>query len=175
MIFKHRRGFTIIEIVISLGLIAVFITLPVFAYSSYLQKARDIQRKNDIQQLEAALVQYRAEEGEYPASLDMLVAAGVITSIPFDPLFSALNIESDLYGYRYEVRTDLQAFTLIAALEERAAGDAIQYIVATSAGISYPVGTPTPTSPVTPTSAIITNTPVPTMTPTDTPTPTPTP
>lgn len=169
----HRQGFTIIEVVIALGLIAVFITLPVFAYSSYLQKARDIQRKNDIQQLESALIQYKADEGAFPASLDMLVAAQYIPSIPFDPLFSALNIESDIYGYRYEVRSDLQAFMLIAALEERTPEGSIQYIVATSAGISYPVGTPTPTSPITPTSAIITNTPVPTVPPSETPSPTP--
>jgi prepilin-type N-terminal cleavage/methylation domain-containing protein len=173
MNFTKQRGFTIIEVVIALSLIAVFITLPVFAYSSYLQKARDIQRKNDIQQLESALVQYKTQKGEYPASLDMLVAAQYIPSIPFDPLFSALNIESDVYGYRYEVRSDLQAFTLIAALEERTSGGEIQYVVATSAGISVPVGTPTPTSPLTPTAAIITNTPVPTITPSETPSPTP--
>jgi prepilin-type N-terminal cleavage/methylation domain-containing protein len=42
---KISRGFTLIEIIIAITLIAFFVTLPILAYSSYLKKTRDAQRK----------------------------------------------------------------------------------------------------------------------------------
>lgn len=47
-----QRGYTIIEIVIAISLIAIFIALPIFAYSNFMQKSRDGQRKADISRLQ---------------------------------------------------------------------------------------------------------------------------
>ena len=62
----HDRGFTLLEIIIAISLIAFFITLPILAYSSYLKKTRDTQRKNSVNQIQSALEIYRANNGKYP-------------------------------------------------------------------------------------------------------------
>lgn len=133
-----NRGFTVVEIVIALALIAVFITLPIFAYTNYMKKSRDSQRKNDIGQIQYSLEQYQDANGIYPASLDDLVQEGYLASIPLDPLTDQ--------PYTYGSNADGSDYQLSGTLEDAGSG-AAGYIVATPRGATTGNGTPTPTQP----------------------------
>lgn len=194
-----NRGFTMIEIIISLSLIGLFIALPVLAYSSYIKKSRDIKRKNDINQMATALQQYKMSVGTYPTAasgnigtnLQILVSRGYIPAVPKDPKDGqpAICTQATKYCYSYTVSADLLTYTLSARLEDATAagaGSANSYfqatpagtgVVATSAGSSAPTtapvasNTPLPTNSVIPTTtATLTKTPTPSRTLTPTPT-----
>lgn len=122
-----RPGFTLIEIIIAITLIAFFVTLPILAYSSYLKKTRDTQRKNSINQIQSALEQYRANNGKYPPTdtwKDVLVSQGYLPSIPKDPLDGqAVAGENGVYyGFDYQSSADGQSYQLSVRLEENQPG-----------------------------------------------------
>ena len=124
---RLSRGFTLLEIIIAISLIAFFITLPILAYSSYLKKTRDVQRKNSINQVQAALEQYRANNGKYPPTdtwKDVLVSQGYLPSIPKDPMDGqSVTGESGVYyGFDYSASADGQSYQLTGRLEENQPG-----------------------------------------------------
>lgn len=149
----NGKAFTILEIVIAIALIAIFITLPVLAYNSYLKKTRDTQRKNSINQIQSALEQYRANNGKYPAAdtwKDTLVAQSYIPSVPKDPLDGqAVTGEQGVYyGFDYTPTADLQSYELSAHLEDNSGGGAgeVAYYTVTPEGPKTVYVTPGPTS-----------------------------
>lgn len=65
---KSLNGFTIVELLIVIVVIAILATISIVAYNGVQAKARDSQRKYDIGQLAKALELYYADNGQYPAS-----------------------------------------------------------------------------------------------------------
>lgn len=59
-------GFTFIEILVSVTIIAVLIAIGVASYASVNRRARDAKRKSDLEQIRSSLEQYRADVGSYP-------------------------------------------------------------------------------------------------------------
>ncbi len=61
-----KKGFTLIEMLIVVGIISVLITLGAFVYTSATRTSRDGKRKADLENVRAALEQYRAQNNAYP-------------------------------------------------------------------------------------------------------------
>lgn len=80
-----QRGFTLIEIMIAISIIAVLVTVPFFAFTNLTQASRDNQRKSDVSQIQAALENYKADNGVYPESLQNLIEEGYLAELPVDP------------------------------------------------------------------------------------------
>lgn len=62
------RGFTIVELLIVIVVIAILAALSVVAYNGIQQRARDTQRKSDIAQIVKGLELYYTIHGQYPAA-----------------------------------------------------------------------------------------------------------
>ena len=62
------RGFTIIELIVVIAIIAILAGIVVVSVSGYLANARDSKRLQDMQQLKTALALYYADHGFYPPS-----------------------------------------------------------------------------------------------------------
>lgn len=105
-----KSGYTILEIVIAISLIAIFIALPIFAYNSFMKRSRDAQRKSDVSKIQAALEQYKTDNGVYPSALDDLVEEGYLAELPVDPLDgqSVPGVLGAIFGYdnNYSSTTD---------------------------------------------------------------------
>lgn len=85
-----RKGFTLIEILIVTGIIAVLATVILVAGDKAREEARDSKRIADLNQIELALEAYFNNPSstggqQYPSSLGQLVTTGFIDSAPTDP------------------------------------------------------------------------------------------
>lgn len=169
----REQGFTVLEIVIALGIIALFIFLPVFSYANYTKTVRDNQRTNDLNQVQAALEMYKDNFGVYPEDLDELVTEGYLPAVPVDPLLGTPvdGSTGEQYGYTFE-STDPNSYTLTGIMEDDGYGTKKYYVITPVGGTRRAtMPTPNPSS-VIPTSRFATSTPVPTAAPSTTPVPT---
>lgn len=68
---KKKKGFTLLEILLVIALIGILVTIIIVASNpiARLASARNDIRKSDIRKIEGALIQYRLQEGAYPAGL----------------------------------------------------------------------------------------------------------
>lgn len=112
-----QRAFSLIEIIIAITIIALFISLPVLAYSSYAKTSRDNKRKADVLKISQALEQYKAEKGSYPLQLEDLVTTGFLTELPVDPKNGQDVDPNSSIDYAYAYKTDGMEYELMAYLE----------------------------------------------------------
>jgi type II secretory pathway pseudopilin PulG len=63
---KHTQGFTIVELLIIVVVIAILATLVLVGFSGMQAKARDAERKSDIKSVAKFLETYYIDNGAYP-------------------------------------------------------------------------------------------------------------
>jgi len=81
-----ERGFTLIELLIVVSLIVVLATISLATYRNSVQRGREAVLREDLYRMRDAIDQHFADKGKYPASLDDLVSAGYLRTIPVDPM-----------------------------------------------------------------------------------------
>ena len=94
-----RRGFTLIELMVVMSLIVILASVGMALYSNSVVRAKESVLKEDLFRMRDAIDQYRADKGEYPASLDALVSDKYLRTIPIDPFTNSADtwrtIQSD--------------------------------------------------------------------------------
>ena len=83
---RFQRGFTLIEILIVLGIIGILLGLGLPQYKNSLIKARESVLRENLFQLRKLIDQYHLDKGKYPDSLQALVQDNYIRMIPTDPI-----------------------------------------------------------------------------------------
>lgn len=73
----NRHGFTLVELLVVVTIISLVATVGSAAYVRQLSRGRDQQRRADLQKIQLALEQYRAENGEYPSKASALCDSSV--------------------------------------------------------------------------------------------------
>ncbi len=61
-----KKGFTLIELLIVISIISALVAIQAFAYINSQRSARDSKRKTDLENIRAALEQYRSNNNTYP-------------------------------------------------------------------------------------------------------------
>ncbi len=80
------RGFTLMELLLVLALIALLASLVTPLVTGSVHRARESTLKEDLFTMRKAIDDYYADNGSYPADLETLVQKRYLRRIPADPL-----------------------------------------------------------------------------------------
>lgn len=83
---RPEAGFTLLELVISMFVIVILLSVALPAYQSSVQHARETVLKENLFQMRRAIDQYSADKGKLPQSLDDLVTGKYLREKPIDPV-----------------------------------------------------------------------------------------
>jgi general secretion pathway protein G len=86
MPIKMRRGFTLVELLVVLGIVALLLTLAAPRVFPRLDGARDTILAENLRATRSVIDQFHADTGRYPDSLDQLVERKYLPALPFDPV-----------------------------------------------------------------------------------------
>lgn len=81
-----RRGFTLIEMLVVLSLVALLLTIALPRYLGSLDKSRDVALEENLKVLRISLDRFHADKGRFPDSLDELVEHKYLRAVPVDPV-----------------------------------------------------------------------------------------
>lgn len=79
-------GFTLVELLVVMAIVALLLSLAVPRYFAHLDAAAETVTRQNLITLRTAIDQFHGDRGHYPASLDALVAARYLRAVPVDPL-----------------------------------------------------------------------------------------
>ena len=82
---KTKLGFTLVELMVVLAVIALLIAVVVPDYIGRVKRAEEAVLQENLAVMRDALDKHYADAGRYPASLEELVAKRYLRSIPKDP------------------------------------------------------------------------------------------
>jgi general secretion pathway protein G len=83
---RFFRGFTLIELMVVLSIIALLLTLAIPRYFGSIDKSKEAVLRENLNQMRDAISRYYADKGKYPESLDALATEKYMRGVPFDPV-----------------------------------------------------------------------------------------
>ena len=83
---QRGAGFTLVELMIVMAIIAILATLAIPSYVTAVKHAREAVLKEDLHVMRAAIDSYTMDKQKAPQSLDDLVTDGYLKVIPEDPM-----------------------------------------------------------------------------------------
>lgn len=83
---KRSSGFTLIELIIVMAVIAILASIAIPRYLASVKSAKEAVLKEDLHVMRDAIDSYTMDKGKAPQSLDDLVQAGYLKAIPTDPM-----------------------------------------------------------------------------------------
>lgn len=123
-----KNGFTLIEILVTITIIAVLLAVAMVSYTSINKRSRDARRRSDVEQLRSALEMYRADNGNYPntgaeylratdTSLSTLLTT-YLSPMPVDPIQSS-GSDGNSYWYKpISCATNCYGYCILSYLEQ---------------------------------------------------------
>lgn len=124
MSFRSKNGFTLIELIVVMGLMALLAIVGLTNYQTSLQNGRDNRRKLDLKSLASALQLYYSDYGRYldttnttyhalPSGAPPIgLSPSYIKVLPRDPKFTSSDDD-----YQYMTFENGQCYCLSARLE----------------------------------------------------------
>jgi len=100
---RRSRGFTLIELMVVMTVIALLISIAVPRYFHSVEQAKEATLKQSLSVMREAIDKFYGDNDRYPASISELVTKKYIRAVPVDPITEstetwvtqALNLDSN--------------------------------------------------------------------------------
>ena len=109
--FSVKSGFTLVEMLVVLAILALLLTLAAPKYFSSIDRAKEATLKQDLNTLRESIDKFYADNGRYPNSLKDLVEKKYIRDLPLDPITNStetwqlLPPEPPLEGMVFDIKS----------------------------------------------------------------------
>jgi general secretion pathway protein G len=81
-----RRGFTVIELLVVLAVMALLLSVAAPRYVQHVDHARETALRHDLHAMRDAIDKFYTDQGRYPKELAELVQRRYLRAIPVDPV-----------------------------------------------------------------------------------------
>lgn len=82
----RRRGFTLIELIVVMAIVALLVSIAAPRYFASVERARENSLRSSLAVMRHAIDQFAADRGRYPLTIDELVEQRYLRAVPEDPL-----------------------------------------------------------------------------------------
>ena len=82
----HARGFTLMELMVVMAIIASLMTLAMPRYFHSVDRSREAVLRQDLSVMRDAIDKFLADRGRYPLSLAELAEKRYLRKVPADPI-----------------------------------------------------------------------------------------
>lgn len=82
----HRRGFTLIELVVVLTLVGLLVAIAAPRYFHVVDRGRESVQRQNITIVRDAIDKFYGDLGHYPDTLEELVSRRYLREVPVDPV-----------------------------------------------------------------------------------------
>lgn len=93
---KKKKGFTLLELLVVLAILAILIAIAIPVYKGQKEKAAITAHNANVRVLETAVESYKQDHGEYPENVDAL-KGNYIKSVPKVPSSNNENLKGQSY------------------------------------------------------------------------------
>jgi general secretion pathway protein G len=83
---RRRFGFTLIELMVVMAVIAVLMSIALPIYTRSIQRSKESVLKNNLFTLRTVIDEYTYDKQKAPQTLDDLVSDGYLRQVPIDPI-----------------------------------------------------------------------------------------
>jgi len=86
MLRHKRNGFTLVELMVVMAIIAMLLSIAAPRYFHGVDKSREAVLRENLNLTRQALDKFFGDNGKYPDALDELVSKKYLRSVPLDPI-----------------------------------------------------------------------------------------
>ncbi|MCX2864102.1 prepilin-type N-terminal cleavage/methylation domain-containing protein [Paucibacter sp. PLA-PC-4] len=110
---KRSHGFTLIELIVVMAIVALLASIAAPRYFHSLEKSKEAALRSSLTVMRDAIDQFAADKGRYPDTLEELASARYLREIPEDPVAGARDAwvelgpppDAQIKGQLYDVRS----------------------------------------------------------------------
>jgi len=115
MTLRTQEGFTLIELIVVMAIVALLAGIAAPRYFHSVEHAREHSLKTSLRVMRDAIDHFAADRGRYPETLDELVQARYLRALPEDPFTGSAGgwvavlppPDADLKGQVFDVRSGM--------------------------------------------------------------------
>ena len=113
---KRETGFTLMELVIVMTVIAILMAVAIPIFVTNIRRAKEVVLKTNLDEMRRAIDKYTVDKEKAPQSLQDLVTAGYLRALPIDPITRS----SDTW--RTEMETETASADVAAGIKDVRSG-----------------------------------------------------
>ena len=83
---RHRRGYTLIELIIVMAIISILMAIAIPQYQKSLRRTKETMLHSHLQTLRTVIDEFTFDKKKAPQTLQDLVTEGYLRAVPIDPI-----------------------------------------------------------------------------------------